>query len=118
MYSSLLVYGILEKNRHFILSSASLNNIKIYASRVINNYLENAIYGVPCFVNGNTIYVDEDKQKEVNNLYEKLVRNGRSIEIGIFCVVVGNFYISQKEYIPEEDHEDEKTTISESIVFK
>lgn len=117
MYKPVIVYGILERNKHWVLSSAYLDNIRLYASELKNGYMINAIYGIPCSLQNNILVAEEKDVIEINKLYEKLVKNGRAVDVGFFTGIQGNFYFTQKEYIPEEEPEDEENKIYESIIF-
>lgn len=104
-----MVYGILEKNRNWSISSSYLNThynpVKLFAYGIKDNFLINAVYGIPCKILNGYVCLDDNNKKIITDLYKKITETGKMVELGFFNVISGNFYVHQKEYILEESEE-------------
>lgn len=103
----LIIYGWNEGNSDYVICDEWLknNNIKKYASEIVETNVVEAIYGLPC--NNNIIY--ENDRENIEDSYEKINifkknNNYPITHLGYFIALEGNSHsISYKElkkYIP------------------
>ena len=105
---TLIIYGWNEGNSDYVICDEWLknNNIKKYASEIVETNVVEAIYGLPC--NNNIIY--ENDKENIEDSYEKINifkknNNFPITHLGYFIALEGNSHsISYKElkkYIPD-----------------
>lgn len=101
----IIVYGIKELYFKTILHPNCLvYPMCVYAYEMYRNEILIPVYGIQCDFDEEkgVCYVKEDKKKEVDVLFEKLLKSGKNAKIGFFPVHKNNFDYRYKTYFVED----------------
>lgn len=100
----IVVYGIRENEIQTILHPICLEKpFHVYTYEAFNGNLLIPIYGVKCEfdMNSGISKIDEKNKQGVKDLFEKLVKAGKKVEIGFFVCYPNEFLIHYKPYFLE-----------------
>lgn len=100
----IIVYGIRENNIKTILHPNCLSPpLHVFTYEAFQSDLLIPIYGVKCSFETETgkISVSDSDKAVVKELFERLKKSGKNVDLGFFPVYIDMFYIKYKHYFLE-----------------